>query len=884
MNSITLNDGRAKTTLLATLTLGVGLAIEVFYLLNDIPLWNPPSSRSFTPSTPPIAELMTRQNDVKTQAPDELVWNEAREGQTLYRRQSVLTLEGSKAEIAFLDGTGLTVDEKSLVQLEKTPSDESLGYQRLVIKLLRGKIHKSSPRKTSDLSRKLGARTPEIEIQTGDTHVMLTPSSELTITALPEDPTRGARIEVQSGEVSVVSPHGQMVSKQGEEVTTFKDSESKPEVKTLSFTLLSPKGGTDIQALNSKQRIRFRWNAAREAATGTTQEVEISQDPQFRSVTVRSKIPAAEPPLQYVEVNVEVPATSTPSLWHWRVRAPSPERHKEAIVSTKETFWLRPLPIPELRYPLDRVRVQSDRPIDLSWMSVDTATAYELEVHEPSGNRVHSLNDPTARLQPPAVMGVTRWRVRAKLKSGDSGPWSTLREIHWSEAQPTPSTADPGAAVNSLQAPNPNEPAPPPPIIDEPEIIRGDPVPQHTTLKGLYQWMTFWIAEAQAKDEEASSNLTVKLKWKQVKGATKYHVQVARNRNFKTVIAEADTFEPNWNWHYTPGMENTKGRVFYRVASVGASGNAGAYSAPKSIKIPSAPIGPAEVYAAIDDPDMGEPIDAAEKGNLDTLMHLPSVQVMDIPTAMSQKAPQASDQSTAIAQPTPPKAPTTPPFSQRWTLVLSTGVGRLTQSGSDPSLTSVAPQNAYIQQRIAIETELQRAALNAEKNESAWRALAQIGGASFHASDDGPALPQSDLRSIAWRIEGIKRIERFEKIAPWHLFVGANLDYSYRWVKSGPQSVDTQGALSLGPSAHVIRTFESFEGGFGLSLPFTGLMTKGHLGAELRVWGEKTLAAFAHQRAVCLRANVELGWLRWSSPSGTSTSAWTFWVSPTFQF
>ena len=244
---IAANGARAKRSL-TTFALVAALVAELIFLLGDLSPGRGPASLS-APTAPPIAELVKRQNGVKIRDEGELVWEETRAKQTLYRRQSLLTLEDSRAEVAFLDGTGLLIDEKSLILLEKIPSDDSNGYSRIVVRLLHGTLRKTEPRKTSAVLRRVSAQTPALEIDTGDTRLELEPASELTITSRPEDP-EGARIVVQSGEVKAESPHGAITVKQGEEAQLPKaGSAAAPTARKLPFSLLSVGSSrVDLQA------------------------------------------------------------------------------------------------------------------------------------------------------------------------------------------------------------------------------------------------------------------------------------------------------------------------------------------------------------------------------------------------------------------------------------------------------------------------------------------------------------------------------------------------------------------------------------------------------------------------------------------------------------
>jgi hypothetical protein len=866
----------------------LGLAAEIYFLLGDLGPGRGPA-RANAPSASPIGELVSRREAVKLQNEGELVWDDAHDSETLYRRQSLLTPQGGKAEVAFLDGTGLMVDENSLIVLEKTPSDDSSSYSRIIVRLMRGTLHKSAPRKSSDLLRRMGGpagKTPEIEIDVAGTRVELTPASELTIISNPED-TGGARVIVRTGEVKIDTPSGAtLMLKPGEEAKLpERGSAEAATMRKLPFTLLSPKTGQAIEASGESRPVRFRWNVTREEAAGKIQEIEVSRDAEFRSDVTSARIPAAVPPLEYVEINVTLPAISEPAQWYWRVRAKS--------TSEIQNFWTRPPEMPKPRYPAERARVLKESPVDFSWEPVEAATGYELEV---LGRDSVSTSETFAQIRGLPV-GAARWRVRARLRDGDVTSWSPAREL---------TVTEPGDLID--QAP------PPPEELSDPEIRKADPVPAPTPLhtRGFWNWLiTPVYAEEPAADADAARWL-VHLKWREVKGARKYHIQVSRDAAFNNVISESDTEAPEWDWNFKLGMQNSKGRAFYRVASVSAGGKVGAYSNPKSIPIPDsilgtaakapvapksaavrkAPIAKAEVYNATDMSAGEQPVgvaDAAAKGNLHTLRaaapvakapHLPVAPPIDHkPKPVA--APVSITHADRIAGPSA--------WSWRTEAALATGYGALSQTSAAADLTSVSAESPYLQQKITIATELTR---TDDLATTAWRSELQVWLAGFSKPDSVPGSVQPDFKGVGFRFESLHCWAK--NAGNWNFYFGATFDRSYRWLAaSNGLSVDSEGALSLGPSGRAVRTYNSSgffgptEVGAAFNAPLTGALTGGQLGLEGRIWGEWNLAKLSQKEnptSIGLRAEAEGAYLRWSTPTSTSTVAWTVWVAPTLRF
>jgi hypothetical protein len=890
--SITTNPERAKRSLPAFVLL-VGLAAEIYFLLGDFSPGQPSPNGAAT-TAPPIGELVERRAAVMLQNEGELVWESARDNQTLYRRQSVLTPQGGKAEIAFLDGTGLMVDENSLIVLEKTPSDDSSAYTRIVVRLLRGTLHKSSPRKSSDLLRKLGGpvgKTPEIEIESGGTRIELTPASEFTLTSSPEA-SGNARLTVRAGDIKVEAKGGASLTvKPGEEATLpAPGSAAAPEAKKLPFNLLSPKIGQTIEATGASRPVRFRWNATREAAAGRAQEVEVSRDPDFKSDVTRARIPSAEPPLQYVEINVTLPSVAEPAQWHWRVRAAAISGADAGELSGTQSFWTRPPEVPRPRYPAERARTALGATVDFAWDPIQGATGYDLEI---SGVEPQRAADSFAQVST-LPLGQASWRVRARLKDGDVTPWSPSRTLM---------VIDPSSEAAA------QEPPPPPDELDEPEVRAAEPepvparapTPRHTSL---WDWLIApaWATDPASSPAEAAS-LLVHLKWKAVQGAHAYKVQVSRDRNFTNIITEGESAAPEWDWNFKPGMENSKGRAFFRVASVSSSGKVGAFSKAKPISesvlaaaSQSAQAKP-ETYPAQDLSPGAQPVgvaDAAPKSDLSTLQPAaPAAAVAPKPVATIQPpsplktreaAPLAPPSSTATAAlPVPVDAPA---WSWSGEATLGAGYGSLSQTSAARDLTSVSPQAPYLQQKLSIGAELSRS------DATAWRADLRIWLAGFSAPDAPPNPAQASFNAMGVRFEAL---HAWEKPADrWTLYLGGGVDRSYRWLANPDGlSVRSSGALSLGPSARAVRTYHysdfygPTETGVALNAPLTGSLTGGQLGIEGRIWGEWSLAKLSQKEdpmRIAFRTEAEAAYLRWQTPESTSTVAWTFWVAPALRF
>lgn len=827
-----------------------------------------PSFRAVASQAPPIAELMSVQNSVRVQDEGELIWDEASGRRTLFRRQSLLTLEGARAEIAFLDGTGLVIDEKSLVVLEKSPADDSGQYQRIVLRLVRGTLHKASPRKTSDLLRRIGSRTPEFEIEAGGARIELTPTSEVTVTT--------SHVLVQGGEIKITGSSGSPITVRSGEEARLAGAESKtpPVVQRAPFLLLSPKAGQSIEAQTDRQAVRFRWNATRDAVASRPQELEASRDPDFRTGVLRARIAGAEPPLEYVEINLEVPASRESVRWHWRVR--SGER-----VSVSESFSLAPRVAPASRYPTAGARVAAGSALELSWGPILSATSYEIEV---SGRPPLTSTEPFVRVDS-LEEGTARWRVRARLSDGSVTEWGESREIRV------------GSSATD------ETPPPPPDELEEPELRRvpetgaKEPAPRHTSW-----WRRLWISEARA-EELPTDQWFVLLKWKSVPGIKRYRIQVSRDRSFKQLISESESESAQWEWRFKPGMENSKGRAFFRVASISGKGTVGAYSKPKPIPVTQAINAKKEVYAAKETGREHEAVgvaDAAEHGDLHDLAKKSALSADATgprvgPPRESVVAPVAATpavvaHSVETFTITPAVTAPAPGASLALEALLYTGYGSVSQSSGASDLSSIAMRAPYFQQRIAVAGQL-RGSPNRPGGAGEWRAAIQGAISEFEASKDSPNAAQASIRGVSFRLDVAHTPAGLA--APWAVYLGGTIDRSYRWVKATGTTVDTQGGIAVGPYARATRVFSDTgpalslrESGFSLALPLSGFATGSQTGVDAQLWADWNLFSVLERSPlrVAVRAEAETTYMRWGSPDGTGVFAWTFWIAPAARF
>ncbi len=817
-----MNRSRAKWRLIAA-GLALALGVEIYLLVYDIPILRDPDMNRVVSGARGaiVAELVDRKNVVRIQEAGDIVWEDISPGQKLHQSQSVLTLEGAQAQIAFLDGSGLVVDESSLVRIERL---EKSG--RIVVSLMRGTLHKRGRHRTGKPSDR------DMEIRLGSATAIAKAGSEVTVVASPET-AMGHRILVQEGQIALDAGTGSIEVSKGEEAQFTPDASSPPRTRKLPFTLVYPRSN-EIVSRNGKTA--FKWEVDTAIAKGGPLELLVSADPGFGEGTLKSTIGATHPPLKTIQAAIDMSGFADAEKLFWKVRSVS-----QGLESAIETFVLEERIRPSLVHPLHHARITPGTATTLVWRPVPEAAGYEIEINSKTVSSKDSYYEHHEWSE-----GENTWRVRAKTDEGRFTDWSETRmiEVVGHDQPPPPPTELHDAEIKD------------PPSAPDPG---RNPAQEHS-------WLRFFVSSAWAADEPAPpTRYDVHLSWDPVKAAAGYRVQISRTSDFKTIIAESETTVPSWDWKYTPGMENSKGRVFYRVASIGKNGKAGSFSRPKPVLIPEkyrlAKAPSTEKYKA-DEADEPRQADIQEKAAASVVNPAPP-------------EPQATTASSPGGQ---TKAETTPPPGRRWSLSASGGLGfaSSSQSSGEADLSSVTLEGPHPLQRLSI-----RALLTDEEQASAW--VADLGASlATYSKADGQSSPQGDVHVAQLRLDAFRQVD-FSREFSWG--IGGTLQSRTRWVKTSGQTVDARGALSLGPSAFVVRESKGAlrEAGFRLGIPLTGAMTGGPAGVDASIWGELTLFKF-NRGQIGIHLESEANWMRWKTPASTSLTAWSAWVAPFFHF
>ncbi|MEK6577604.1 MAG: hypothetical protein AABZ55_00110, partial [Bdellovibrionota bacterium] len=361
-------------------------------------------------------------------------------------------------------------------------------------------------------------------------------------------------------------------------------------------------------------------------------------------------------------------------------------------------------------------------------------------------------------------------------------------------------------------------------------------------------WIYWLIPSAFADD----LSWDVLLKWNSVEGARGYRLQISREKSFKSTLINTEIKASQYVWFYEPGMENKKGRVFYRLASVDDAGEVGPYSDPITLYIPK------------------ELIAAAKEGIKPTVTVAERVVIAAKAVAQAPPAPIA------------PLVPTQ--RTSTWGADIHTGFGDLKQKTSDASLATVNAQRPYLQQKFNLNGET---IITRGSDQVIWDLALESVLSSFSKPDTTRTTVQPTVKIFTLRADLMRSSQNSGGQFGWNLGYGIRLDRNFRWVKTGPQTVEARSAVSVGPLIGFMRKYSYLTGlriqetGLLIGAPFTGLFAPGYYGADARIWAEWKLVPLSKDW-IGLRPEAEIGYHRWKVPEGTSLLSWNLWIAVSF--
>lgn len=409
------------------------------------------------------------------------------------------------------------------------------------------------------------------------------------------------------------------------------------------------------------------------------------------------------------------------------------------------------------------------------------------------------------------------------ISAGQSIEWkgAGAQSITSQSAAPESAKPEPTRAPLRLQAPKLKTPKFRPSTHPKKETsslpLRPDKKSAHLSRTLIEAFTSLlWIPSANAEEALASTSpyqeMDIDLEWEEVPGAQIYRVQIARDRSFKTIIFDEKSPTTSLTWHYKPGMENSKGRVFYRVSAQSKEASISEFSAPGVLWIP--------------------------KPNIEKKTVLVKTEPTPIP---ENKEPAFSSVQ-----------PVRPFWSQgeRLKIFLEVGasVSSLNQTSSTRMLREVDGGSPFVHEWLRIRF------LPFEKIESSleFRSIKWKSDSTTHST-------QPDLTVYTGQVRILRTIHpRYS--------LGGSITQNYRFEKTSRRTIEASSAFSVAPALVWRRNKTEAS----IQLPLLGFLMESYYGLDLRLSHAIPTGAFH----IIPEAGYSLS--KWKTPESTEVKQWFF--------
>lgn len=340
---------------------------------------------------PAVAALSFAHREVRRRASRTLVWEELSTGAVVHDRDTVFVPPGAEAQVTFLDGTLLEVDENSLVVIEAPR-----------------RVQGASPRvalKKGSLSGTTSTGGVEIESGQGVTSLAQNTEARVELSSRCEKGqpgcSDGARIDVFSGSATVATSKGREQLSPERSAALGEDGRLAL-TQPLVVELLLPARNTRLFFTGAPSPVDLRWSTRELPADAT---LEVARDRAFGFIVHSGPAREGYVALQRKEAGV---------YW-WRIVGAD-----GAPVSEARRFTLvEDLP-PRLLSPKSQeiVLATAEKPVPFHWSLVKSAAQYRLEVaaSEDFSTPLQVATAETHQLRLPVELpeGIYFWRVRAE--------------------------------------------------------------------------------------------------------------------------------------------------------------------------------------------------------------------------------------------------------------------------------------------------------------------------------------------------------------------------------------------------------------------------------------------------------------------------------------
>ncbi|MBL8022381.1 MAG: FecR domain-containing protein [Leptospirales bacterium] len=349
----------------------LGLAAVIFLLMFVCDF----TRRADIGSREEIGSIIHKKHGVQRRFADQVVWERIDQGGKLANADSIRTADGSEVKIRLKDGTLLTIDENSMIQLD---------------------VEKNRIDFTSGSLQVQSGSSSKLTLQSGDNSVKLTDGN----VALSKTGKEDLNVTVYEGNAQVTSGGKTESLSKNQKAEVGKDG---IQVRDLPVVLIKPNPFQTMAAEGDGTSVAFKFEPAKGISKPT---LEISRDAEFSD----SK-------------RVNTPGNATmdlaPGTYYWRVTGEDDKTNQKAVSETRKMTIVRGDPL-RLQSPAtgEKVAFHSNPPsVPFSWTQDSLAESYRLEISKDKDFKevVRTVTTPgNSATIDDLPAGVYRWRIQTK--------------------------------------------------------------------------------------------------------------------------------------------------------------------------------------------------------------------------------------------------------------------------------------------------------------------------------------------------------------------------------------------------------------------------------------------------------------------------------------
>ena len=280
---------------------------------------------------------------------DQVVWDEIEQTAPVYNNDSIRTADNSEAVVRLSDGSEITINENSMIQLSFATDEIDIQFKGGSISTRRGDV-------AGETVSKMNIRTEDTTVNVAKSDVQLSGTKE-----------RGVSLVVTRGGARVTAGGKERSIKENQKVIVEKGSK---EVRIFTFPLkpVNPAPDAVVITAGASGAVAFTWEPLKPEQEGF---LDISDTPFFSKIVSTRKIAGTE-------ATVNVPVGS----YFWRLRAKNRitgivdtgEGRKFSLVRVEPAYLIAPEQGQVIQYGKNRPVV------NFKWDGSETAQEYYLDI------------------------------------------------------------------------------------------------------------------------------------------------------------------------------------------------------------------------------------------------------------------------------------------------------------------------------------------------------------------------------------------------------------------------------------------------------------------------------------------------------------------------